>query len=119
MSKKKNKHKNQSAPGSRTTFNSKALNFIFSDAYRFPLALLQKGGKNQTRDFINYASKLIFVLFKNYLLYLHFFTRQREVERDAVASKVEVNPKCFQVLIHRLQQLKAENHNIVSISVDL
>lgn len=47
-----------------------------------------------------------FIIKKKYLLYLHIFTSQREVEGDAVASKVKVDPKFFQVLIHRLQQLK-------------
>lgn len=63
-------------------------------------------GKPHKRDFINYVNNAFFLSFKNDLLYLHFFTRQREVEGDAVASKVEVNPKFFQVLIHGLQQLK-------------
>lgn len=53
-------------------------------------------------------------------MYLSFFISQREVEGDAVAPKVEVNPKFFQLLINGHQQLRTKpQHSLAHLLTHL
>lgn len=53
-------------------------------------------------------------------MYLRFFISQREVEGDAVAPKVEVNPKFFQLIINGHQQLRTNpQHSLAHLLMHL